>query len=74
MVIIITGLPPQIAIFVERCSPVLYAERQYRDNALVQALYLERCERIGAAQGMDRGIEKRLVRVNIAQTCNHLLV
>ena len=38
MVIVIAGLPPQIAIFVERGSPVFYAERQYRDYALVQAL------------------------------------
>src|SRR5260370_34291785 len=61
MVIIIAGLPPQIAIFVERCSPMLYAERQYRDDALVQTLYLVRCERICAAQGSHCCMEKSLL-------------
>src|SRR5260370_40993412 len=42
MAIIITGLPPQIAMFVERRSPTLYAQREYRDDALVQSSYLGR--------------------------------
>src|SRR6185312_3273826 len=73
VIVVVASLTPQVAVLVERCTSMLYAKGQHRNNPLVQSPHLVRCEGIGAAQGMNARVEEGFIRIDVAQAGNHML-
>ncbi len=74
MIVVVTGLAPEIAVVVEGGSSVLDAQRQYGDNALMERTDLVRRERCAAAQRMVVRVEEGLVRVYVPHARDHRLI
>src|SRR5438477_4523804 len=66
VIIVIACFSLQVAVAGEGCSPVLNAQREYRNNTLMQSVYFIRGERISPSQGMNKCIVQGLVGIDVA--------
>src|SRR5947209_14038523 len=53
VIIVIASFSLQVAVAGEGCSAMLNAQREHRNNSLMQPMYFIRGERISPSQGMN---------------------